>query len=172
MAVSASRLPRESALWQYARDGDFMDCYRATDVPAYPDMETAMRASVAHMPAWIGHLMDLRNRIVGPLGLKAGRHSRQNGDTEEGQFALESDGKRILFTVRERREDEIIIGEDDRHLDFRITIFRDDSGWYVATWVHPHAWYGWVYLYTVMPFHKLIMRLSAKRLEQGGTVTA
>ncbi|NVJ97528.1 MAG: DUF2867 domain-containing protein [Alphaproteobacteria bacterium] len=165
MAVSAAILPRESALWAHFSPGDFIDCYRATQVPPDMDMDTAVRTAILKMPEWVSLLMDMRNRIVGPLGLKAGKHSRQKTAADKEEIEVKAHGERIVFAIRERYENEIILGEDDKHLDFRVTIFRNDSGWYVSTWVHPHAWYGWAYLYTIMPFHKLIMKLSAKRLE-------
>ncbi|WP_286830764.1 MULTISPECIES: DUF2867 domain-containing protein [Kordiimonas] len=166
MSVSAADLPKSSALWAHFKQGDFIDCYRATAVPVDMEMEEAVRTAIAYMPPWVQALMDLRNRIVGPLGLKAGKHSRNEAEAEAGALELDADGERIVFTVRERLKDEIILGEDDRHLDFRVTVYRTPVAWYVATWVHPHAWYGWLYLYTILPFHKAIMRLSAKRLEK------
>lgn len=165
MTVSAAILPRESALWTYFKPGDFIDCYRATDVPDGMDMDTAVRTAIAHMPKWVSLLMDMRNRIVGPMGLKAGAHSRKRAHKSASDIEVDAHGERIVFSVQARHEHEIILGEDDRHLDFRVTIFRDGSDWYVATWVHPHAWYGWAYLYTILPFHKLIMKVSARRLE-------
>lgn len=166
MSVSAADLPKSSALWGHVKRGDFLDCYRATAVPLGLEMEEAVRAAIAYMPPWVRMLMDLRNRIVGPLGLKAGKHSRRVSVAEQGALDMTSGSERIVFTVRERFENEIILGEDDSHLDFRVTVYRTPVAWYVATWVHPHAWYGWLYLYTILPFHKAIMRLSARRLEK------
>lgn len=166
MSVTTADLPKSSALWRHVRQGDFLDCYRATAVPLGLEMEEAVRTAIAYMPRWVRVLMDLRNRIVGPLGLKAGKHSRHVGVREESALDMNARGERIVFTVRERLENEIILGEDDRHLDFRVSVYRTPVAWYVATWVHPHAWYGWLYLYTILPFHKAIMRLSAKRLEK------
>lgn len=159
MTVSAADLPTSSALWAHFKKGDFLDCYRATAVPEGLELEEAAAAAITRLPGWVRVLMDIRNRLVGPLGLKAGQHSRN----AEGGASTSKGG---VFTVRERHENEIILGEDDRHLDFRVTIYRTPTAWYVATWVHPHAWYGWLYLFAVMPFHKAIMRLSAVRLEK------
>lgn len=167
MSVSIADLPKQSALWAHMQPGDFMDCYRATAVPCDMEMEEAVRNSIAHMPSWVRVLMDIRNRIVGPLGLKAGKHSRAQAARDTGALEVASGGERIVFTVQERYENEIILGEDDTHLNFRVSIFRTPVAWYVATWVHPNAWYGWLYLYTIMPFHKAIMWLSARRLEKG-----
>jgi len=170
VTVSAASLPKDSALWAHHAPGDFMDCYEATAVSTTMELEDAVRTAIAEMPAWVSLLMDMRNRIVGPLGLKAGRHSLQPESATGDEVALETPrdpaAERIVFTVRERYEHEIILGEDDKHLDFRVTLYREHGTYYVATWVRPNAWYGWVYLYSILPFHKLIMRLSAKRLEK------
>jgi hypothetical protein len=57
----------------------------------------------------------------------------------------------------------VVLGFDDRHLDFRIVIdVRQDrpSGQTlsVMTLVHRNNLFGRLYLATVMPFHRLIVR--------------
>lgn len=170
MSVSATKLPKTSALWRHFQPGDFLDCYRASDVSPDMTLEGAVETAAAHMPGWVSFLMDLRNRMVGPLGLKAGRHGPQPKDTPPDakveNLGQAHDMNYLAFKVRERYADELIMGEDDHHLNFRVSIYRDAAGWYIATWVHPNAWYGWLYLSLVLPFHKTIIRIWAGTLER------
>lgn len=102
------------------------------------------------MPSWIGLLFKLRNRIVGVFGLKTDRSTPKSDP---------------FFTVIENREDEIVMGEEDKHLNFRASLLKDESANTISliTLVHyNHAW-GKIYFFPVKPFHKIIMKFLLKR---------
>jgi hypothetical protein len=149
MAFAPSKLPAHSNLWHHHNAGDFMDCYScASDLPP----ETAMKQALA-MPSWAQALLNLRNVLVKPLGLKTD--------------ASQEDGNDAIFPITHRSDDEILIGTNDKHLDFRIAILRDQGQIYMSSWVHPHNLMGQIYLQLVMPFHVLIVRNCMRRLAQG-----
>jgi hypothetical protein len=102
------------------------------------------------MPAWVEALMKLRNRIVGIFGLKTSRNTPKSA---------------TLFTIIENREDEIVMGEDDKHLNFRASILKDESENTISliTLVHYNNVWGKVYFFPVKPFHKIIMKTFLKR---------
>jgi len=60
--------------------------------------------------------------------------------------------------------DEILLGLDDKHLNFLISVMRHEQGFTLATWVHTHNWFGRAYLWIIMPFHKLIVRNAVARM--------
>jgi hypothetical protein len=43
-----------------------------------------------------------------------------------------------IFPVVRNAPEEIILGTDDRHLNFRIAVLRQGGRLYMSTWVHPH----------------------------------
>ncbi|MDR0348320.1 MAG: DUF2867 domain-containing protein [Tannerella sp.] len=102
------------------------------------------------MPEWVKVLMILRNRIVGVFGLKTDRNTPKS---------------ETFFTVIENLEDEIIMGADDKHLNFRASILKDSSEETLSliTVVHYNNIWGKVYFFPVKPFHKIIMRGLLKR---------
>lgn len=102
------------------------------------------------MPPWVELLFKVRNRIVGFFGLKTERNTSKP-DT--------------FFTVIENREDEIVMGEDDKHLNFRLSILKDEFGNTVSliTVVHYNNGWGKVYFFPVKPFHQIIMNSLLKR---------
>lgn len=110
------------------------------------------------MPAWVRTLMRLRNLLVRPLGLK--------GDPE----AAAADMPRIgMFPVIGDSPNEIVLGLDDRHLDFRIVVQTEnwgDDGTLIRmmTLVKRHNLSGRMYLLAIMPFHKLIVTTTLSRL--------
>jgi hypothetical protein len=144
--VVADTLPRTSSLWSLHGTGDFLDCYSVES--ALPLREAVAKGLV--MPRWVGALLALRNRLVRPFGLKTG--------AAPGTRAMG------IFPVCSESADEMILGLDDSHLDFRVAVVRQDGRLYMSTWVRPHNLWGRAYLALVMPFHILISRGVVARM--------
>lgn len=112
----------------------------------------AARLALENPPGWMRNLMMLRNALVAPFGLKGAARQVTTSETEIGGFPVVSVS-----------DDRVVLGFDDRHLDFRIVIdVRQDrpSGQTlsVMTLVHRNNLLGRCYLAAIMPFHKLIVR--------------
>jgi len=140
--IRTDTLPRASSLWTLHRSGDFLDCYSVASTLS--PREAAAKGLA--LPGWASALLRLRNTLVRPFGLKTG---------EAGQ---------PIFPTCHETQDEIILGTDDRHLNFRIGLYRQDGRIYMSTWVHPHNLWGRTYLRLVMPFHILISRGAVARM--------
>lgn len=69
-----------------------------------------------------------------------------------------------IFPVVRDAPEEMVLGTDDRHLNFRIAVHRQGGRLYMSTWVHPHNIWGRVYLAAVMPFHIVISRAAIRRM--------
>lgn len=135
---------------------DYADAYRVDlDPKRFPDVDSVARAFVETSPGWIGTLMRLRDSLVGVFGLK------RSVDAPPSVTA----GKRIepgdfigFFRVIERNDREILAGEDDRHLDFRISFLYEAGGSLVVTTVVKfHNTFGRAYFLPVAPVHRLIV---------------
>lgn len=100
-------------------------------------------------PAWIRLLNGTRNRIVGLIGLKTGQISVDNGQAG-------------AFPVISQSDDAVVVGFDDWHLNFRVVVEtrRAENGTAVAlsTLVNRRHWFGYLYIFAITPFHKLIVR--------------
>ena len=66
-----------------------------------------------------------------------------------------------MFT---KTENEVILGEDDKHLNFRVSLILNPKGkktenkaLIVSTTVEFNNWFGRLYFLPVRPFHKLIV---------------
>lgn len=98
-------------------------------------------------PAWITCLMALRNRLVALAGLKTVHFT---AEASAGGFP-------VVSSTPERT----VLGFDDRHLNFRIVIdVRQETGRRyldVTTIVRRNNLPGWLYLFVVGPFHRLIV---------------
>lgn len=150
--VQKTRLPAHAHLWQHFQPKDFIDCYSC----ASPlDVRAAAQVAMA-MPGWSRALLQLRNRIVAPLGLK----TELSGDDDH------------MFPLTYDTEDELNFGLDDSHLNFRIAVLRAQGRIYMATWVHRNNLLGRAYLLAVMPFHILLSRQAVGRIAQAASAPA
>lgn len=116
-------------------------------------------AFLAAPPDWVDTLMLARDRIVGRFGLKTA--SPRQG-VPQAPFRV---GQQLgVFRILHLAPGEAILGENDRHLDFRVSLLIDSSQLRVSTLVHPHNVFGWLYLAIVLPFHHLISSIMAGRM--------
>lgn len=73
-----------------------------------------------------------------------------------------------FFPVQSENQDEIVLGEDDIHLDFRFSLLRQQTSngqrLYATTVVHCHGRLGRTYLAVIEPFHRLVVRTGLARL--------
>ncbi|MFY0622137.1 MAG: DUF2867 domain-containing protein [Pelagimonas sp.] len=137
--------PQMSELWRLHQSGDFLDGYAVTSSASVAEAaETAFT-----MPGWANGLMRLRNALVKPLGLKTGE------DTQASD---------AIFPIHLDTETERVMGTDDNHLNFRISVLKADGNIHIATWVHANNIWGRIYLAVVMPFHILLSRNSLARV--------
>ena len=158
MMVEPISIPRDSLIAGVFPRIDYADAYRVRLPPGAPsDVERLTRIAIAATPGWIHALMDLRDRIVRVAGLKTTPH--QHG--EAAQTPLQPGAALGIFRVIARSADELLLGEDDRHLDFRLSVLRQSAGaadWaIVSTVVRFNSWLGRAYFLPVRPMHRLIV---------------
>ncbi len=147
MPAQTASLPRHASIWSQVRPGDFLDDYAvATPLSARDALQLALQ-----MPGWAAALLRLRNALVRLVGLKTA------GGT--GLFG---------FPVVRDTEDEIVLGFDDRHLDFRITALKSDGTVHISTWVRRNNVLGRLYLALVLPVHARILRGAIRRIARAG----
>ena len=113
-------------------------------------------------PKWTHYLMKIRNLAVGMFGLKTGDDKRYTSDF----YPIGS--RAVHFTVIDRNDSEIVMGENDKHLNFRTSVLinRKSSNpeIYVTTLVRFNNIWGKIYFLPVKPFHKMIIKSLLKNL--------
>ncbi len=137
---------------------DWGDTFEVRTSRRFDDAEHAARTIMNSLPGWASGLMELRDKVVGPLGLKTGEAMMAAPDVECVGF----------FPVIAKSPNRILLGEDDRHLDFRVAVdlHTDDKGQRVSlsTLVHRNNALGTGYLAAIMPFHKLIAKAMLRSI--------
>lgn len=139
-------LSPNSALQARIGESDFLDCFSA------PSKMSAREAAeiIVDFPSWARFLLVIRRAVTAPLGL-----------SNDGPAA---DDKLGPFPVEQDTPEEVIAGFNDKHLDFRVSVFAKDGEVALATWVHPHNVWGRVYLAAILPFHIAITRNGVRRV--------
>lgn len=126
----------------------FADCYGA-ELPGTLTAPQLVDALFARPPVWFGTLMSLRDRVTSLFGLKPAG----NG----------------AFPVVSSDDGAMVLGFDDRHLDFRlfaqaVPVDGGRTAFRLTTLVRTHNLLGRVYLAAVLPFHRYIARTMLAEL--------
>ncbi len=126
---------------------DYADAF-AVALPAHaPRDPLALAERVFHSPPpWIKAAMAARNAVVRPFGLKTPR------TTERG------------FPLLDRDEREVLLGLDDRHLDFRASILVDGDTAVVTTRVRFNSALGRAYFAPVRLVHPFVVKAMMRRV--------
>lgn len=154
-------IPPSSLLCHCIPTGAYRDCCQGKLPPSSLGLDEIVPAFFKATPGWFHVLLKLRNWLVAPLGLKTGPAT---ADAIKPPFVP---GQRLgIFCIYAVSENEIVLGEDDLHLDFRTSLLLLDTpqGRHLAacTWVSPHNLGGRVYLALVKPFHRLIVTVMVR----------
>ncbi len=137
-------------------EADWADSYSVRlDRNDLVPMEVASEL-MGRAPRWVGALLKIRNVIVALFGLKSAELALTGQDKIGGFPVIDHDGERVL------------LGFDDRHLDFRIIVAVEAEGnghqhVSLTTLVKRHNLFGRIYIFVVTPFHKLIVKTFLKR---------
>ncbi|KMN82929.1 hypothetical protein HNO92_001153 [Chromobacterium alkanivorans] len=154
-------VPSDSILAPLYRSADLLDAY-AVQLPAgaSDDLEILARAGFERQAWWIRALTRVRDMIMAPVGVKS---SRAVG------LAAAARGPVIgFFPLLSKSAGELVMGEDDRHLDFRLSIQQRVGAaggreLVVVSVVHCHNLLGRTYLAAITPFHRVIARTSLEQ---------
>ncbi len=116
----------------------------------------------------MGMLFTLRNKMVSIFGLKTSNDS-YNRQEILTNFNFEPNERIGLFKVFNKTENELVVGENDKHLDFRISLLKVSNDVkkkkiIITTTVNYNNWFGKLYFLPVKPFHKLIVPVMLKSL--------
>ena len=139
----------------------FADAFRVTVADTSLDARGAAERIFSRNPRWVQSLLDLRNAIVAPFGLKT---SGADGVSTQGM----TQGMIGLFPVLSETPERLIAGFNDHHLDFRVVVdvAPAKAGQQVTatTLVLTHNLLGRTYLAIILPFHRLIARTLLRQV--------
>lgn len=170
MNILKVELPKKSLLNTSSEKHDFADSFQAAlhDPDRKITSTDIGKSFFTSSPKWVEKLFTFRNKIVSLFGLKT------SGKIEDRENQLKNfkcdKGERLgLFKVFDKNENEVILGEDDKHLNFRISLFLADhendpnkKSLTISTTTQFNNWFGRLYFLPVKPFHKVIVPTMLK----------
>lgn len=159
-------VPAGSGLHRASRTADFCDCFEVPLSRLDLDAEALYRGILIHaMPRWVDGLMRVRNRIAPLFGARP---------VKPFDLEAEAPGSTGPFSFHARGPSEVIVGDDDAHLDFRLGLLKEVEGGRgrvtLTTVVTFKGLSGRLYLWMVLPFHKLILRTTLRNAARDGLV--
>jgi hypothetical protein len=163
-------LPAESAIANAYPSTNLADAY-SIELPAgaSTNPELLARFIFAHQAPWIGYLTRVRDALVAGFGLKTAGHLA----------SLEGAGRLGIFKIYSTSPTEVVVGEDDKHLDFRLSVLCSGQSspgaarhLILSTVVHCHNRLGRLYIFLIAPFHRWVVQSSLRSAARVGWPSA
>jgi len=154
------KIPDNSIISNGFGKTDYCDSYKVYSQTS--DNIDKITSNIFKTPKWIDFLMSIRNSTVKFFGLKI-------GDKEDLHFAdhYPIGSKAVYFTVIARNDNEIVMAENDKHLNFRTSVLiskqEANSIIYLTMIVKFNNIWGRIYFLPVKPFHRIIINSLLKR---------
>ncbi len=147
-------------LWAHSGRIDFADAWAVTVLPG----DSRSAADWAHAalspersPQVVTALMWVRDTLVRPFGV---------------EVVAKSTAPYTGFPLLATGDDEVVLGIDDKHLDFRVGIRVTDASCTMTTTVTLHNALGRLYWLPVRWFHPLVVRAVLRRVREVPTADA
>jgi len=170
--VTPVPLPPESGIARAYPATDYADAY-SVELPdgATSDPESLARF-IFDLPSPVGNfLLKVRDALVGGFGLKTTTTPRRGADGEAARLGI--------FRIYSIGEAEIVLGEDDKHLDFRVSVLCSgrpsspgERRLTLSTVIHCHNRFGRLYFFVIAPFHRRLVQSGLRRAARAGWPSA
>ena len=167
--VTPVSLPQESGIAKTYASPNLADAYMI-ELPsgASANPELLARFIFSQQAPWVSSLMAVRDSLVGRFGLKTAKQLTSLG-------AESKTGRVGIFEIYGTSPIEVVLGEDDKHLDFRLSVLCSGTpspgGKHhltLSTVVNCHNRLGRLYIFVIAPFHRLIIQSSLRRAARNG----
>jgi hypothetical protein len=165
-AVTTVPLPQGSRATTFYPAPNLADAY-AVQLPdgATHDPEVLARFMFATQAPWVARLLWLRDRIMSVFGVKTTDQLQAGHDDRTVR-------RIAFFRIYAQDATEVLLGEDDSHLDFRVSVRCEpiDGAHHViaTTVVQCHNLLGRLYILVIAPFHRLVVHSALLRAARTG----
>ncbi|WP_347070131.1 DUF2867 domain-containing protein [Flavobacterium sp. WV_118_3] len=149
--IEVTYMPGEKVLSNLTRI-DFSDTFATTN--HINSITEITQLIFGRSPKWIRALFAVRNFIVRFIGLKNNKPADYKVGFEIGHYI----GFFRIFSIT---ENEMLLGADDTHLNFRAVITNSQTPLYnikVTTLVSYNNRKGRIYMQFIKPFHRMVVK--------------
>lgn len=158
MKIVGSKIPEKSLTQKYL-PCNFWDVYKCTIQSESTITPDDLQVSFwTHQPKWLARLFSIRNAIVKWFGLKTDK-----GEFQKIEQCIREDKTYNMMSVAGKSGQETAITLKDKHLNAYMSVYIEDrqsnsKDIYVITIVHFNNLLGYLYFYTIAPFHKMVVK--------------
>jgi hypothetical protein len=157
--VSAVPPPPSSAIAGWYSQAHLLDSYAIQLTPDAPrDVRVLAKRILLTQPAAVKVLLAVRDAVMAKAGVAT---------TADISRAVDGRDRIGFFPVISSTPAEIVVGYDDRHLDFRTSIAVIGAAGgdvlVATTAVKCHNLLGRLYIFVIRPFHVAIVRAGLRR---------
>lgn len=170
MKVVKTEISKSSLLYPTQNNYDYTDSYSFNIATSNKKIDISMIADafIKPGPKWFEVILNLRDKIVSVFGLKTSSDLAKNDLIPKHIWVPgEQNG---MLKVFDRTADELILGEDDKHLNFKISLLLEQDPQNqsakiltVTTAVILNNMLGRIYFAIIKPFHQTFVPILLKR---------
>ncbi len=166
--IKPTELPKASLL--YNQHHNYADSFEGTVIYLQNSLTATdvAKAFFSSAPTWVDKLFLIRNKLVRVFGLKTSKNPTNRAE-QLANFNCEVGQQLGLFKVYSKSATEVIMGENDKHLNFRVSLLvtplqnaTRSKNITITTTVTFNNWFGKIYFMPVRPFHKPIVPTMLK----------
>ena len=161
MFKSKIDIPNQASILKEFDSVDYQDSY-VMEVGEEVSFSDLLKHFLLAMPVWVRGLLLVRHLFAMAFGLDTDRPDKGAFNAFEGKVGQVL----ALFKVLKLEPNEMVTGWNDKHLDFRLSIYREKGKVYFNTVVSFNGWLGRFYFLPVRPMHVLIMILSLRNIDK------
>ena len=157
--------PSDSLLFGKTNKYHYVDSFQGSIIDTNNTITplAVLKAFFQSSPKWVSALFSLRNKIAKLIGLKTSQNVKNKDELIASLKGVPNE-QIGLFKIFESSSNEIVMGEDDKHLNFRVSLFLDSSSSHqelknitITTTVQFNNTFGKLYFLPVKPFHHQIV---------------
>ncbi len=163
--VKISQPPSPSLIEAHIPGAYFYDAWQVR--AAHPELNLIQQfeRAFSRTPKWIDYCMRLRNRLVSQFGLKDLGTFQASSKRQNLVQPLQVGQALGIFKFIAETDNELLVGDDDKHLNVMLSLHRDPTDLLtLSTVVHVKNHWGKLYMLPVTPMHKLIAPATLKIL--------
>jgi len=172
MIKKLNKIPDFSILKKDEKIFHYVDCFQSQNLTINTDCDVISigRLFLTSGPKWADSLMLIRDKVVGVFGLKTSNQlTAESINPDNFKFKV---GEQLdIFKVYKITENEIILGDDDKHLGFRVSLLLDSRNnitgkktIMITTAVEYKNVFGRIYFLPVRPIHQLIVKDTMREI--------
>lgn len=171
MVEKQSAIPSRSILKKNEATFHYIDSFQSPilEKGQNVDIDEFVQLFLSSGPKWADTLFKVRNNAVRLFGLKVSSAADRQKKVDTSMLKV---GEQVgIFRLFEKTENEVILGEDDKHLNFRVSLLIDQytngsnkKRLSITTAVRFNNAFGRIYFLPVKPFHKLLVKTSLREI--------